>query len=129
MEISEAEAKDIINIAIDLFNAGTSLSYEELIKQAKEEYTKECIQINSPVKYKSKRMEYNPTFHDRQGEEWSVDDECYLINWYDKIGAVEISLAIGKTVGTIMNKVHWLRKYGLMPQQSKRVIKGTRQNA
>lgn len=62
------------------------------------------------------RMKYNPIFHPNNRTLWSTADLRYLIDWYEKVGPDEMSFALGRTVGTIMQKVNELRKQGLMPQ-------------
>ena len=67
------------------------------------------------VKYdKCGRMEYNPEIHDRVGEPWTDEEIEYLVNWYDIIGAEEMSLALGRTEMSISNKANTLRNRGLM---------------
>lgn len=69
------------------------------------------------IKYDSYgRMEYNPIFHPNNGKPWTKEDLQYLIDWYDKIGADEMSFALGRTIKSIMQKVSNLRKDGIMKQ-------------
>lgn len=63
---------------------------------------------------RSGRMKYNPEFHFNQGKYWTYDEEEYLIKWYDIIGMEEMSFALGRTEGTITDKVNRLRKRGRM---------------
>lgn len=60
------------------------------------------------------RMKYNPELHDRQGTFWDEEEVEYLIKWYDIIGMEEMALALGRTEGTINNKVMLLRRRRLM---------------
>lgn len=62
----------------------------------------------------SGRMKYNPEFHSKTGEPWNKEDLEYLINWYDIIGANEMSFALERTEATIQFRVCCLRKQGLM---------------
>lgn len=63
---------------------------------------------------KSGRMSYHPEFHFNQNKRWDIDEVEYLINWYDIIGAKEMSLALGRTEGSVEAKVFNLRKTGHM---------------
>lgn len=73
-----------------------------------------------PVEYDScGRMKYNPDLHDRQGKPWEDDEIEYLINWYSKIGIEEMSLALGRTEGTIAQKVNQLRSKGNMSYETR----------
>lgn len=65
------------------------------------------------------RMKYHPEIHFKQGKEWDKEDIEYLINWIDKIGYEEMSLALGRTEGVIANKVNHLRKKGLIIKPKK----------
>lgn len=68
------------------------------------------------------RMKYNPEFHKRSGQIWSKSDLNYLINWYDKIGAEEMSFALERPISAISEKVAVLRRRGTMkkPKKQKR---------
>lgn len=66
------------------------------------------------------RMKYNPEYHQNSYSRWTEEDLKYLIDWYDQIGAEEMSFAIGRTVATIQNKVLKLRKQGIMKMPDKR---------
>ena len=81
----------------------------------------EEIQSIHQVEYdKCGRMKYNPDLHDRQGKPWDDEEIEYLIVWYTKIGLEEMSLALGRTEGTIAQKVNQFRNQGKMsiePQQ------------
>lgn len=60
------------------------------------------------------RMTYNPELHDMQGQPWTVEEAQYLIDWYNIIGAEEMSLALGRSENTIATRVNRLRSKGLM---------------
>lgn len=60
------------------------------------------------------RIKYNPELHDRQGLPWSEEETEYLIKWYDIIGMEEMSLALGRTEGTVASKVCRLQRQGKM---------------
>lgn len=77
------------------------------------------IEKIAPIEYdKAGRMKYNPDLHPNQCKLWSKDDLDYLINWYSKIGIEEMSLALGRSEGTIATKVNMLRKKGLMERET-----------
>ncbi|MGG7163778.1 hypothetical protein [Clostridium ihumii] len=63
------------------------------------------------------RMKYNPIYHSNHGKSWSYDDNKYLIEWYEKIGAEEMSFALERTIATIMGRVNILRKQGLISKE------------
>lgn len=65
------------------------------------------------------RMKYNPEIHFNQGHNWTTEELDYLVNWLDKIGLEEMSLALGRTETSIATKVHKLRREGLMSKQNK----------
>jgi len=80
--------------------------------------SKEMTEQIAPVEYdKSGRMKYNSDLHDRQGKPWDDDEIEYLINWYTIIGLEEMSLALGRTEGTIANKVNLYRNQGKMTKE------------
>lgn len=62
------------------------------------------------------RMLYNPDFHANNRTPWDFDDLQYLINWYDVIGAEELSFALERTITTVRTKACSLRKSGIMPK-------------
>lgn len=64
------------------------------------------------------RMKYNSELHFNQGQPWVTEDVEYLIEWLDKIGYEEMSLALGRTEATLRDKVFKLRKKGLMKKSS-----------
>lgn len=77
----------------------------------------------SPIEYdKCGRMKYNPDLHERQGQPWEDEEKEYLINWYNIIGLEEMSLALGRTEGTIATKVNIFRNQGWMPKESPKNI-------
>ncbi|MDR3593811.1 hypothetical protein [Clostridium sp.] len=77
----------------------------------------------APVEYdKCGRMKYNPDLHFNQGKSWNDDDLDYLINWYTIIGLEEMSLALGRTEGTIASKVNQFRNQGRMPREPQQRI-------
>lgn len=60
------------------------------------------------------RIAYTEGFHSKTGELWSDEDLDYLINWYEKISAAEMSLALERPEASIRSKVCKLRKKGVM---------------
>lgn len=85
--------------------------------------TIEEVQSIEPIEYdKSGRMKYNQDLHDRQGKPWDNDEIEYLIAWYTIIGLEEMSLALGRTEGTIATKVNKLRNQDRMPLGSPKNI-------
>ena len=69
------------------------------------------------------RIAYNPELHDRQGQPWTVEETQYLIDWYNIIGAEEMSLALGRSENTITTRVNRLRSKGLMSRDKNYTVK------
>lgn len=66
------------------------------------------------------RMRYHPEFHPKQGSYWTTVDQQFLIGNYARIGPEECSLALGRTIHTVMQKAYQLRRLGLMPKPTAR---------
>lgn len=82
--------------------------------------TVEEFENMQPIEYDSYgRLKYNPILHPNQGMPWSTEDKEYLIEWLDKIGLEEMSLALGRTESTISEKARILRKKGQMKPDTK----------
>lgn len=60
------------------------------------------------------RMRYNPELHCKQGTKWIDEDIDYLINWGNKIGIEEMSLALERDERSVSQKMTELRKKGKM---------------
>lgn len=60
------------------------------------------------------RMKYNPEFHKRCGVVWNKSELKYLVDWYDKIGAEEMSFALERPISAVSEKVAVLRRRGIM---------------
>lgn len=72
-------------------------------------------ELNIKVEYdRFGRMKYNPNFHRKVGTPWTTEDLEYLIGWYKKIGADEMSFALERPITSVMQKVNTLRKKGYM---------------
>lgn len=71
--------------------------------------------LDIPIEYDHfGRMFYNPIFHGNNGKPWHLEDEAYLIEWYDIIGPEEASYALDRTIKSVMCEVGRLRKEGKM---------------
>lgn len=66
------------------------------------------------------RMKYHPEYHGKQKTPWTTTDETFLIENYAALGPEEVSLALERTVNTVMNRACDLRKAGRMPKPAKR---------
>lgn len=66
------------------------------------------------------RMRYHPEFHPNQGRYWTNVDQQFLIDNYARIGPEECSLALGRTIHTVMQKAYRLRQQGLMLKPKRR---------
>jgi hypothetical protein len=69
------------------------------------------------------RMKYHPEYHPNQRAPWTTKDQKYLIENYGKSGAMEVSLALGRTIRTVMQRVYELRLKGLMQKKSPKKMK------
>ncbi|MBT2909680.1 hypothetical protein PL84_03670 [Vibrio anguillarum] len=65
------------------------------------------------------RMNYHPDFHGKQGKPWTTVEEQFLIDSYEAMGAEQVSLALERTIHTVMTRVYKLRKKGLMAKPAK----------
>lgn len=71
--------------------------------------------VIEPLEFdQSGRIKYNPGLHHNQSRPWDNKEIVYLMEWYSKIGIEEMSLALGRSEGTIGAKVADLRQAGLM---------------
>lgn len=90
---------------------------EELQKIKNQEEEIEPLEFD-----KCGRLKYNPGLHTNQFKPWDNEELEYLINWYSKIGLEEMSLALGRSEGTIATKVNLLRKEGLMSKEKPSMV-------
>lgn len=78
--------------------------------------------VNMPPTYdRYGRMQYNPDYHPNQGSPWTTKDQQYLIDWYAKLGPDQVSLDLGRTIHTVMQRACKLRKQGLMRKPEKTI--------
>lgn len=68
------------------------------------------------------RMNYNPLFHCKQKQSWTTTDQKYLIDNYEIDGPEAVSLALERTMHTVMQRACELRKKGLMEKPVKKVF-------
>lgn len=73
---------------------------EEAFKAGKKEFTK------------SYREKYNKEFHDMQHQIWNDEDDCYLVNFYGRITAKEMSYALGRSLDSIYSRITKLKNKG-----------------
>jgi len=66
------------------------------------------------------RMNYHPDLHEKQGTPWTTSDQKYLIENYEMEGPEQISLALERTIHTVMTRACKLRKSGQMAKPSKK---------
>ena len=72
--------------------------------------------MSKPIEFdKWGRMKFHPDYHAKNGKPWSREDIDYLIDQYEAIGPEECSMALERTIRTVMNKASVLRKLGVMP--------------
>lgn len=85
-----------------------------------------------PVTYdKWGRMNFHPDYHGKQKTPWTTSDEKYLIENYAAIGPEQVSLALERTIHTVMTRAYALRKDGRMakPAAKRNYSKRTRSTA
>jgi hypothetical protein len=68
------------------------------------------------------RMNYHPEFHAKQKLPWTTTDQRFLIDNYESMGPEATSLALERTIHTVMTRAYKLRKSGTMPKPSARII-------
>lgn len=79
--------------------------------------------ITNEVTYdKFGRMKFHPDFHARQTLPWTTLDQQFLIDNYVTMGPEAVSLALERTIHTVMTRAYKLRKAGVMPKPSARII-------
>lgn len=66
------------------------------------------------------RMRYHPEYHPNQRKPWTTVDQQSLIDDYEKLGPERMSLELGRTINTVMQRATELRKKGLMAKPAKR---------
>lgn len=80
--------------------------------------------MSAEIKYNEYgRMQYHPDYHGNNGLPWSGVDERYLIDNYLKLGPEEVSLALERTIDSVMRKMYKLRKLGLVDAGHKRTYR------
>jgi hypothetical protein len=78
--------------------------------------------MNSVTYDKYGRMQYHPDFHGRQKLPWTTSEERYLISNYESQGPEEVSLALERTIHTVMTRAYQLRKKGMMPKPKRKNV-------
>lgn len=66
------------------------------------------------------RMRQHPDFHGKHCTPWTTADEKYLIENYVTAGPEQCSLALERTIQTVMHRASELRKAGRMIKPAKR---------
>ena len=62
------------------------------------------------------RMLYHPDYHPNHKAPWTTADQRFLIENYAGIGPEETSLALGRTIHSVMQRATDLRRDGVMPK-------------
>lgn len=74
--------------------------------------------MNQDVQYDSLgRMRYHPEYHGQHKKPWTNKEEQYLIEHYVSHGPEAVSLALERTINTVMDRACALRKAGRMPKR------------
>jgi len=68
------------------------------------------------------RLRYTPELHSKHKEPWTTVDEKFLIDNYVSMGPEAVSLALERTICTVMERASVLRKRGAMPTPTERTI-------
>ncbi len=58
------------------------------------------------------RMKYNSEYCDRHYRGYTLQELTYICQWYPVISSREIALALGRTQGAILKKIHDLKSSG-----------------
>lgn len=75
---------------------------------------------DTPVVYdRFGRMRYHPDYHARHLAPWTTADEKFLVENYMTQGAEHCSLALERTIQTVMQRVCVMRKAGRMARPAK----------
>lgn len=79
------------------------------------------ITIIDKIEYTSsnKRMRYNPEFHDKHNKPFTEDDYIYICSMWKNTKKLDISFALGRTVGSVCLKKYELKKNGLFEYYKK----------
>lgn len=74
-----------------------------------------------PVTYDAwGRMKFHPDYHGKQRTPWTTADEKYLIENYKAVAPEQVSLALERTIHTVMVRACELRKAGRMAKPPRR---------
>jgi hypothetical protein len=74
-----------------------------------------------PVAYDAYgRMKFHPDYHGKHGTPWTTGDEKYLIENYESAGPELVSLALERTILTVMGRACELRKAGRLAKTAKK---------
>lgn len=65
------------------------------------------------------RMKFHPDYHAKHLAPWTTTDEKFLIENYMTAGAEQCSLALERTIQTVMQRVCAMRKAGRMDRPAK----------
>ena len=66
------------------------------------------------------RMQYHPELHAKHMLPWTTGDEKFLVENYEALGPEQISLALERTIHTVMTRVCKLRREGRMPKATEK---------
>ena len=77
--------------------------------------------MSDPVTFdRQGRMNFHPDYHGKRYTAWTTGDEKFLIENYAAIGPEQVSLALERTIHTVMLRACELRKAGRMTKPAKR---------
>jgi len=75
----------------------------------------------TPVSYdRFGRMNFHPDYHGKQKMPWTTADEKFLVDNYEAMGPEQVSLALERTIHTVMTRAYQLRKSGRMARPAKK---------
>jgi hypothetical protein len=80
------------------------------------------VSENAPTYDRYGRMQYHPAYHPNQKKTWMNADQKYLIENYVIDGPEAVSLALGRTIHTVMQRACQLRREGVMPKKPAKMV-------
>ncbi len=79
--------------------------------------------VSLPVRYdKTGKMLYHPQLHGKRWKPWTTSEQAFLIENYEQIGPEQVSLALERTMQTVMTRVYELRRAGQMPKPKRKIV-------
>jgi hypothetical protein len=94
---------------------------KEQLNQADFEHAAPAVIL--PVRYdKTGKMLYHPQLHGKRWRPWTTSEQAFLIENYEHLGPEQVSLALERTMQTVMTRVYELRRAGQMPKPQRKIV-------